>query len=510
MHNHRNVVLSASAWWLVAVGLAAKSTPVRAQEPTGSDLALALESAFIKAIERGEPSIVSVVRIRREEPANELDTRLRPDPFVIPGRRIDASWFDINNPNYVPNDFGSGVVVDARGLILTNYHVVERAREIYVVLHNGQVHPARLWSTDPRSDLAVLRVEVRGLSPMPMGDGGRVKKGQIVLALGNPMAVARDGRASASWGIVSNLARRLPPVQTDLNGNVDEIRTLHHSGTLLQTDARLYLGTSGGALLNLRGEMIGLTTAWAAIRGYDQAAGYAIPIDDVTHRLLAVLMDGREVEYGFLAIAPRDLNAQDSRIAGFAQSLAGVEGVVVDDCFPGGPAAQAGLAPLDVITHVEGEAVRSAEDLILKVGTRLAGSRVQLRVIRNGSVKLIQAVLGKYPMVQGEVRAANARAPWRGVHVDYITMVLRDPRSLRDQTTAYGRLREFAAGGVLIMRVETGSPGEAAGLKPDTIVTHVGATRVRNPDEFRKAAENSKGKVELTTEHGKVTVGEGS
>lgn len=476
----------------VILTLAAQPSPAQTDEPPELRAALTLEGAFTRAIEQAEPSLVSVIRRRRDD-TEELDA-----PW---SRRTDASWLDVTNPNFVPTDFGSGVIVDPNGLILTNTHVIERARELVVILHTGRSYPAQVWACDPRSDLAMLKINVRDLQPIKLGDGGKAKKGQFVLALGNPMAVARDGRASASWGIVSNVARRLPPLPLDRSA-ADEIRTLHHSATLLQTDARLNWGMSGGALLNLHGEMIGLTTAWAAIRGYDQAAGYAIPIDDVTRRLLGVLLEGREVEYGFLGVAPRDLEPRTP------ESNSVSEGVVVEECFPGSPAAQAGLQEGDVVTHVSDEPIRSAEDLVLKVGTRLAGSRVQLRVVRGGQTVTLAPVLGKYFSVQGEIRAATVPPPWRGAHVDYITMVLRDTAGLRERPGARERLRSVPDGGVLATRVEPGSPAEAAGLHADVIITHVAGTPVRSPDEFRKAVAKVRGKVELTTDMGAIVVRE--
>src|SRR5207253_7102267 len=126
---------------------------------------------------------------------------------------------------------------------------------------------ATVKAADPWFDLALLKVEGAGLKPISFGDGHSVKKGAFVIALGNPYAIARDGKPSASWGIISNLQRQAPPPRTATRAS-DGRETLHHYGTLIQTDARLELGTSGGALVNLKGEMIGLTTSLAALSGH--------------------------------------------------------------------------------------------------------------------------------------------------------------------------------------------------------------------------------------------------
>ena len=197
-------------------------------------------------------------------------------------------------------------MVDAKkGLILTNYHVVRDAVLVYVRLPGGKGGYANIHAADSRSDLAVLKVkrEVTAhiVRPLSFGDAGKLQRGQFVLTLANPYAAGfRDGQPSASWGILSNIRRRVPMPHIP---EEERVKSLHHYGTLLQTDARLNLGCSGGALLNLHGELIGLTTSYAAIHGGDTPGGFAVPIDASFRRILDVLMDGEEVEYGLLGVS---------------------------------------------------------------------------------------------------------------------------------------------------------------------------------------------------------------
>ncbi len=137
----------------------------------------------------------------------------------------------------------------------------------------------------------MLEIDAKDLKPIVLGDASTLKKGQIAIALGNPYAIARDGQASASWGIIANIARKAAPLTSE-DGTRKQKDKLYHFGTLIQTDAKLNLGTSGGALVNLKGEMIGLTTSMAAISGYEQAAGYAIAVDDVFRQALRVASGG--------------------------------------------------------------------------------------------------------------------------------------------------------------------------------------------------------------------------
>lgn len=482
-----------------------------ADDPTGKDLAFALQAAFADAIEKAEPALVSVARIRNAHPFDsilgtaddprQIDMRLRPGIRRL-GDPIDPSWSNSDDPNWVPQDFGSGVVIDPDGLILTNYHVIERADKVRVVLSDGRVAAGQIWAGDPRSDLAVIRVEAKELPTIKLGDASKVKKGHIVLALGNPLAIGRDGRASASWGIIANIARRFPP---PLTANSEEL-TLHHSGTLFQTDARLNYGTSGGALLNLHGEMIGLVTALAAVRGFDQAAGYAIPMDDTMQRIVGVLREGREVEYGFLGVVPEDVRPTEGESPAPGEPK---QGARVRESYAGSPGYQGGLLPGDIITEVDGVPVRNREELVLTVGTRFAGNRVPFVVYRAGKQINLRILLGKYP-IEGQTYAAVRPAAWRGLRVDYTTILMRQKRAF----LGTDRLKEVADGGVLVTDVESGSPAADAGIEADSelarnpIITHVGGTRVRNPGEFYEAVKNLKGTVELKTDQDKYSVPE--
>jgi S1-C subfamily serine protease len=481
------------------------TVPAVADDPSGKDLAFALQDAFADAIERAEPSLVSVVRIRDSDGlAADSLLNARDDLRQLEMRRLDirrgtlrdriqSAQGETYDPNWMPQDFGSGVIIDESGLILTNHHVVERADVLWVILHSGKAVRGELWVADPRSDLAILRVPGGGLKPIAIGDASKMKKGHIVLALGNPLAMARDGRASASWGIIANVERRLPPPPSS---SADDM-TLHHYGTLFQTDARLNYGTSGGALLNLKGEMIGLVTALAAVRGYDQAAGYAIPFDDTMTRILGVMREGREVEYGFLGILPENLRLTEGEALppGMPQ-----EGAKVTECFIGSPGYLGGLAKDDIIVSVDNVPVRNREELVLTVGTRFAGNRVPFEVFRSGRRQTLNVTLGKMG-VPGQVYAAVRPAPWRGVRVEYLSVLLRNAQTGH-------RLIEVPDGAVLVSEVQEDSAAARAGVAPNTILTHVGGTRIHWPAEFYEAVKKLRGPIEVVVDGEKITIPE--
>jgi serine protease Do len=228
----------------IASGLAAC---VSAQEPAALATVTAMERLVTEAIERAERSVVAIARVPRdgERPAAERAFA----PPAIPG----LGFPEPTDPSFVPSEFASGVVIDASGLVVTSYHVLGNVRAAdYFVWIARRPYPAKVKAADAWLDLAVLQIEAENLRAMPLGDARTLKKGQFVIALGNPYAIARDGVPSASWGIVSNLQRQAAAPRTGTRSSEGR-ETLHHWGTLIQTDARLELGGSGGALINLKG-----------------------------------------------------------------------------------------------------------------------------------------------------------------------------------------------------------------------------------------------------------------
>lgn len=459
---------------LVLLGLGAGQ--VCAQQVSGLEAAAAIEKVLVEVIARCEKSVVAIARVRNERPGETFDLEFRPDPF---GRRtLPSSTPQPTDPDFVPNEYGTGVVVGP-GLILTAYHVLGQDSQYYVRTHDRKVYRARIKAADPRSDLAVLAIEAVDLAPITLGDATALKKGQIVISLGNPYAIACDGQVSAAWGIVANLARKAPaaPNQPDSSGKP----TLHHFGTLIQTDAKLNLGTSGGPLLNLRGEMVGLCVALAAAAGYESATGYAIPVEGTFRRVLNILKEGREVEYGFLGIQPVNLQPQEV--------LAGLQGIRVHRVVPGTPAARYGLKPDDLVTAVGGIPIYEADGLVLEVGKLPVESVARLSVIRDGRRRTVEVTLAKYP-VHGKKIITNRPDPWRGLRVDYSTALVETDRRAGAGFALFDE-------GVIVTDVEEGSAAWKAGLRRGMLISRVERAAVRTPKQFRTAVGGKLGPVQL-------------
>ena len=454
-----------------------------ADPPPGSSLAVveALETALGDAIAKDEPSVVAVAREKSEEGEETLAVRGRPREVNPRDPRLGMGRFNLSNPNWLSFDYGSGVIIGNGGEILTAFHVVKGARTLTVRAAGRQSFEAEVIAADPRSDLAVIAprdlegVAPPALKPIALGDSTRLRKGSFLLALGNPFNAAWDGSPSASWGILANVARRQVPTEDDANRRSLKLR---HYPTLLQLDAKLNLGMSGGAVINLKGELVGITTAAASPAGFDAQAGYAIAMDPMGRRAVeAPAGQGKEVEYGLLGISLDDLGTNK-----------------VGTVQPGTPADQAGLLTDDLIVAVDSAPVGDSEALKLAIDSHPPGATVRLKVLRRSELLEKSVELAKFH-VDGEVIATNRPAPWRGLRVDYLSV---SPVTPFDLGAPAG-----VAGGVAVAEVEPGSPADKARLKKGQVITHVGGVRVRSPRDFARAAQKPGGPVKLQTDLGR-------
>lgn len=498
-------------WSIVILSGIVGSLP--AEEPIPArDTARGLEKQIRKVIDDAEPSMVSIVvsqstsyppltPTERNIPGRlgRFVPEMRIDPLTKRPSAVDPR-LDLSDPQNVPDYlFGSGIVLDLEGTILTNYHLIEGATKIYVRGSTGKGSYADIRAADSRSDLAVLKL----IDPLPglkaarfadvrVQDGGanqpaNVARGMNVIALGHPAAAGvGDGIPSASWGILSNIRRRAagPPREEHRN------RALYHYSLLLQTDARVTLGCSGGALLNLDGEVIGLTTPMPAIAGSESASGFAIPFDQNYRRIIEVLKTGREVEYGFLGVTIDRPSTE--RLD---------NGLRLTHVTPGTPAALAGLTGWDVtsrqgdtILAIDDHPLREQDDLFLYIGAALAGSRVKLTVGRGASKRNVDVTLAKYHHPLPGIVSIKPPSTF-GLRVEYSSvMLLQQDRRTTEQGLPVG---------VLVREVEPGSAADKR-FKPlgepatRWMITHVNGKSVATPTDFlREAAGKTSLKLRL-------------
>jgi S1-C subfamily serine protease len=468
----------------------------RAQDDPDLRQSKALEKTMAKIIQQNE-SAISCILVSRSEAYQEFGQgpdKDRPgalgsfdvqalknnDRFRKLSAEEQKHWqkqLDFADPAYVPRSFGSGVVIDADGLILTNYHVVQEATKVYVRLPGGKSGYADIHAADPRSDLAVLKVlngNALPLKTIALGDAEKVQRGNFVLTLSNPFAAGfRDGQPSASWGILSNIRRR---AFTHLKEE-DRVKPFQYYGTLLQTDARMHLGCSGGALLNLSGELVGLMTSVAALQGGETPGGFAIPVNAGMQRIIEVLKRGEEVDYGFLGVAFDERSGN------------GKLGVKLTLVGKGSPAFVDGkLMEGDVLLAVDGQPIHDSDDVFVILGMHLAGSKVKLQVRRSGVERTAEVTLAKLYVPGKKIASSAGRRPYfRGLRVDYSSLVVQQPP------------RWFhIPSGVVLCDVQPSTSADRANLKSGDVITHVNGQKVISPTSFYQAVNGARGPIELT------------
>ena len=269
---------------------------------------------------------------------------------------------------------GSGVIVQRDGTILTNYHVIDGAEQIQVELTNHRVFKANVVGSDPPSDLAVLKIDAKDLDALSLGNSDQVRVGDIALAIGNPLGLGQTVTA----GIISAKGRA-----TGLSDGSFE--------DFLQTDAPINQGNSGGALINTRGELIGISSQILSTSGGNIGIGFAIP-SNMARNVLDQILEGGKVHRGQLGVSIQPMTPELASKLG----LSDVQGALVNSVIPNGPAAKAGLRQGDVIVDFNGAAVTDGNTLRNHVASTAPGTKVNLGIFRDHQKQQIQATVGEY------------------------------------------------------------------------------------------------------------------
>ncbi len=394
-------------------------------------------------LEKATPAVVNIAtrgRVRiRENP-------LLNDPFF---RR----FFDLPQQprERITQSLGSGVVVDAgKGYILTNNHVIDKAEEIEVTLRDGRKKKAKLVGSDPATDIAVIQVKPDGLTALPFANSDQLRVGDFVVAIGNPFGLGQ----TVTSGIVSALGR----TGLGIEGYED----------FIQTDASINPGNSGGALVNLRGELVGINTAIFSQSGGNIGIGFAIPIN-MAHEVMQQLIKHGRVERGVLGVQVQDLTPELAQ----AFSIPEQRGVVISAVVPGSAAEKAGLKTGDIIIAINGRAVDDSADVRNTIGLIRVGSRVELKILRDGKERIIRATIG-------EERHAEIRGD--ELHPYLAGAILGN---IGENSPLYERVK-----GVVVVDISPGSRAWRAGLRKGDVITSANRRPVANLKQLRKAVKN--------------------
>ncbi len=426
-------------------------------------------ASYSPIIKQVAPSVVQVNVTARAKnvPAPELppifsDPRWR-DFFGLPPLDSERGGRMQRQPEQ--RGLGSGVIVSADGYILTNNHVVAGADEIQVTLLDRREFKAKLVGADPKSDIAVIKVDAKDLPAITFADSDQIEVGDFALAIGNPFGIGQ----TVTSGMVSALGRSMA-----LGLQYEDF---------IQTDAAINPGNSGGALIDVRGRLIGINTAIYSRSGGFQGIGFAIP-SNLARSVMEQLVRSGKVVRGYLGVTMQP-EITDELAKQFL--LKDRNGVLISEVAVGGPAAKAGLEPGDVITKFNGKDVKDSRALRFAVAAVAPGTEVPIEVVRRGKVETFKVTIAEQPKdMAAAARGSSSEGTLNGVGVADL-----EP-SVRREFGIPARVQ-----GALITEVDPTSAAAAAGLQPGDVIQEINREPVRSAEDAVRLTENAESKKTL-------------
>lgn len=446
-----------------AAALAPNAMEVRPLDPTLIQQADTLSLAFEQAADHIGPSVVSITSEKRfsvagrQSAPQQIPEEFRRffgddfSPFLQPRSRQPR--------NSIQRGFGSGVIVSSDGYILTNNHVVDGADEVTVKTVDEETYKAEVVGRDPKSDVALLKVEAAGLPAAQLANSDAVKVGQWVLAVGGPFGLEKTVTA----GIVSATGRNTVGIADYEN--------------FIQTDAAINPGNSGGPLVNLHGEVVGINTAIASRSGSNAGIGFSIPIN-MARNIMDSLKETGRVDRGYLGAMIQNL----TRDLAASFQFEGDNGVLIGDVAPNGPAEKAGLQSGDIVISLNGQTMRNASQLRNTVAAMRPGKTATLEVFRDGKVITVAVEVG---LLDEEAIVAatsdEASSDDLGMTVKTLTPEIAEQLELDGDEQ-----------GVVVTEVEPGGFAARAGLQPGTIIVSVNGKKTPNVTSFQEALKDNR------------------
>ena len=414
-------------------------------------------ASYADVVQQVSPAVVAVRSSRLVQP-----TSMGPgNPF----RRFFGEEFGEDGPHR-EGGLGSGVVVSGDGYILTNNHVVAGAERVTVDFVDGRSLAAKVVGTDPPSDLAVLKVSGAGFRTLPLADSNQVRVGDVVLAVGHPLGLGQ----TVTMGIISAKDRATGASRG--TGYED----------FLQTDAPINRGNSGGALVNLRGELVGINSQIMSPTGGNIGIGFAIP-SSMAHEVMTQLVERGTVRRGLLGVGVQGVDADIARSLGLSE----VRGAIVNLVNEDGPAEHAGIKQGDVILSLDGKPIDSSNALRNAIGRLAPGTKVSMEIAREGAKKTVTATLAERPVNAEAADDDDAPAQTRrakpsgryGLDVEVLTPELA--REMRTRTRS----------GVVVAGVDPAGAASEAGLQQYDVILEVNRARVVDGDALKAALDRT-------------------
>jgi len=349
-------------------GVVSSSTQTGGSRVGAVGIAQQAPGSYAVAVAAAAPAVANIHTTKRTQVSR---MPLPPDPVL---RKFFEQMPGFNQSQQTTN-LGSGVVVSAKGHVLTNFHVVEGADEIVVALTDGRQALAKVIGVDAESDLAVLQIELKDLPVLDFSSLELPRVGDVVLAIGNPFGVGQ----TITMGIVSALGRAGLGINTYEN--------------FIQTDAAINPGNSGGALIDTQGRLVGINTAIYSKSGGSLGIGFAIPAE-AAQKVMSQIVTFGFVKRGWLAIEPQDMTADLARAFGLERA----GGVIIAGMMRDGPAAKGGLKVGDIIQTIDGKPVNDTQRLMARIAAKAPGDLLELGIYRNGSAQTLALTAGQRPV----------------------------------------------------------------------------------------------------------------
>ncbi len=402
----------------------------------------AMRLSFAPVVRKAAPAVVNVFSRR------------------VVRQQVDPFWqmFGATPRQGVEQSLGSGVIVGADGIVVTNHHVIEGGQEIEVILSDRRQYPAKVLLDDARADLAVLKVDPHGerLPVIAIDDTNNVQVGDLVLAIGNPFGVGQ----TVTNGIVSALART-------------EVGVTDYS-YFIQTDAAINPGNSGGPLVDMDGDLIGLNTSILSRTGTSTGVGFAIPAAMVKQVVDAAIGGRHDVVRPWLGVRGQEVTGEIASSMGLDRP----QGVLIGDVYPGGAADRAGVKAGDVILSVDGQAVNDPSALDYRVVTRHAGDQVALQVRHGAASRTVSVRVEPAPATPArDERTISGRNPLGGA-----TAINLSPAAALELG-----VDPFAARGVLVIKITDQSLASSVGVRPGDMIRQVNGRDIHSTAELQDA-----------------------
>ena len=444
------------------------SSPAFAQDRQVPETRQQVSLSFAPVVKKTAPSVVNVygARIERRPQNPFMD-----DPFFR--RFFGDGGFGVPREQ-VQRSLGSGVIVDATGLVVTNNHVIEGMSEVKVALADKREFEATILLRDPRTDLAVLKIQAKDLSALELADSDKVEIGDLSLAIGNPFGVGQ----TVTQGIISALARTQVGV-----GDAQ---------SFIQTDAAINPGNSGGALVDMQGRLVGINTAIFSRSGGSVGIGFAIPSSMVQVVVASAKAGAKTVRRPWFGARLQVLTADVADGLGLDRPAGSVVASVVEK----GPAAEGGLKRSDVILAVDGVAVDDPESFGYRFATRPLGGVTSLTVLRGGKRIVVPIKLSPAPETRPrEPVTLSGRSPLSGLTVMNLSPALAEELSV-----------ETGNEGVIVGAIEEGSPSARVGFQKGDLILAINGERIATSRELESATRERKRAWEVTISRGGKTV----